>query len=251
MIPISIKYVMRHGGFATLRDQTLDAWRNRSDRLGRPKTRVETEFTTMEERLLAEHDAYEESFEILDAHKPDEQLSFLATAKLSLEFALIWFLGNYFASACLEYTSVASVTILTSTSSVWTLIFCAMKRIEPFSVRKLIGVLASLSGVILISLVDLSGNGNDEDRGNFPHKTQAQMAIGDAMAFFSAVVYGLYVVVMKVRVGNEDRVNMPLFFGLVGTFNLVLLWPLFPILHYTGIEPVSSRRVLESDEKKD
>jgi solute carrier family 35, member F5 len=150
----------------------------------------------------------------------------------------------------LEYTSVASVTILTSTSSMWTLIFCAMKRIESFSVRKLVGVLASLSGVILISMVDLSGNGNDEDRGNFPHKTQAQIALGDTMALFSAVVYGLYVVVMKVRVGNEDRVNMPLFFGLVGTFNLFLLWPIFPILHYTGIEPVSFRRALESDWKR-
>lgn len=165
-----------------------------------------------------------------------DKLSLRQTAVLSLEFCMLWFCANYFASACLEYTSVGSVTILTSTSSVWTLIFCAVMRVETFSYRKLVGVLASLAGVVLISTVDLSGR-SDEDRGNFPHKSQASIAIGDGMAFFSAIVYGLYVTVMKRRVGDEDRVNMPLFFGLVGLFNLALLWPGFFLLHWTGIEP--------------
>lgn len=49
-------------------------------------------------------------------------------------------------------------------------------------------------------------------------------------------MYGAYAVVMKKRVGNEDRVNMPLFFGFVGLFNLVSLWPGFVVLHFTGIE---------------
>ncbi|KAI1818082.1 hypothetical protein GGS20DRAFT_388932 [Poronia punctata] len=237
MIPISIRHIRRNGGLASLLTQALDFWRRRYHGPMSFKAQVEHEETTAGERLLDGHEEDHGSLAGPNGDKHDEQLSFSETAKLSLEFAMIWFLGNYFASACLEYTSVASVTILTSTSSVWTLIFCAIKQIEPFSARKLVGVLASLSGVILISLVDLSGDGNDDDRGNFPHKSQAQIALGDAMAFISAVIYGTYVVVMKVRVGNEDRVNMPLFFGLVGTFNLLLLWPLFPILHYTGIEP--------------
>lgn len=173
----------------------------------------------------------------LDSPHKDEKLSFAETARLSLEFSMLWFGANYFASACLEYTSVGSVTILTSTSSIWTLIFCALTKVEGFTVRKLIGVLASLVGVILISSVDLASD-NDENRGSFPHKTTAQIAIGDAMAFFSAIIYGVYVTVMKRRVGNEDRVDMPLFFGLVGLFNVLLLWPGFFILHWTGIEPV-------------
>lgn len=166
----------------------------------------------------------------------EEKLSLRETAVLSLEFCMLWFCANYFASACLEYTSVGSVTILTSTSSVWTLVFCALARVESFSLRKLVGVLASLAGVVLISTVDLSG-ASDEDRGSFPHKSRASIAVGDGMAFFSAIVYGLYVTVMKRRVGDEDRVNMPLFFGLVGVFNLALLWPGFFILHWTGVEP--------------
>ncbi|KFY46779.1 hypothetical protein V494_00335 [Pseudogymnoascus sp. VKM F-4513 (FW-928)] len=162
-------------------------------------------------------------------------LSLSETAVLSLEFCFLWFLANYFVAACLEYTSVASSTILTSTSSIWTLIFGALLKVEKFTIKKLIGVLACLTGIIMISMVDLSGD-NDDNRGTFPHKSQREIAIGDILAFGSAVLYGAYSVVMKKRVQNEDRVNMPLFFGLVGLFNILLLWPGFIILHYTGVE---------------
>lgn len=167
---------------------------------------------------------------------PAGQLSVPETAKLSLEFCMLWFLANYLVAACLEYTSVASSTILTSTSSIWTLLLGAIVRVESFSYKKLIGVLASLAGITLISMVDLSGKDNDENRGNFPHKSHTEIAIGDAMALGSAVMYGIYAIVMKKRIGNEDRVNMPLFFGLVGLFNVIFLWPGFLILHFTGVE---------------
>jgi solute carrier family 35, member F5 len=169
------------------------------------------------------------------ANESQDVLTVRETAFLSLEFCLLWFIANYFVAACLTYTSVASSTILTSTSSIWTLIFGALLRVERFSLKKLVGVLASLAGIILISSVDLSGD-NDDNRGSFPHKSQRQIAIGDSMAFFSAVMYGVYTVVMKKRIGNEDRVNMPLFFGLVGLFNVIFLWPGFLVLHFTGIE---------------
>ncbi|EHK96664.1 putative Uncharacterized vacuolar membrane protein [Glarea lozoyensis 74030] len=172
-----------------------------------------------------------------DPSPPEEgQLSVPETARLSLEFCFLWFIANYLVAACLEYTSVASSTILTSMSSIFTLIFGALLRVEAFSYKKLIGVLASLTGIVLISLVDLSGKDNDENRGDFPHKSHTEIAIGDGMAFGSAVMYGIYAIVMKKRIGNEDRVNMPLFFGLVGLFNCMLLWPGFFILHFTGVE---------------
>ncbi|RYP77132.1 hypothetical protein DL771_001422 [Monosporascus sp. 5C6A] len=237
MIPISVKHILENGGFWNVKNIALKAWRGRGlHGAGRVKTTEDEEDPSVGERLLVDDEG---SFEVLGMPKPPstDRLDLRETARLSLEFCMLWFFANYFASACLEYTSVGSVTILTSTSSVWTLIFCAVMKIERFSIRKLVGVLASLTGIVLISMVDLSGEDNDDDRGNFPHKSQHQIAIGDAMALISAVVYGLYVVVMKQRVGNEDRVNMPLFFGLVGIFNVVFLWPLFFILHWTGIEP--------------
>ena len=61
------------------------------------------------------------------------------------------------------------------------------------------------------------------------------MCIRDS-AFLSAIMYGIYAVFMKARIGDESKVNMPLFFGLVGVINVFLLWPGFIILHLTGIE---------------
>ncbi|KAI9793866.1 MAG: hypothetical protein M1816_007118 [Peltula sp. TS41687] len=164
-----------------------------------------------------------------------EPLSLQETIKLSLAICMPWFLASYSMAACLQYTTVASSTVLGSTSSIWTLLVGTWVGVEVFSVRKLVGVIASLVGVIMISRVDISGT-TDENRGSFPHKTGGQLALGDAEALFSAVVYGIYTVLLKKRIGNEGRVNMVLFFGLVGLFNVVLLWPGFIILHLIGEE---------------
>jgi solute carrier family 35 protein F5 len=234
LIPMIIQYIMKHG-FSSLKTRTGELWLELRQGTPSPHKTVhdDDDDAVAGERLLVDDEG---SLEAFDLPVPEEKLSLRETAWLSLEFCMLWFLANYFASACLEYTSVGSVTILTSTSSVWTLVFCAVFKVEGFTYRKLMGVLASMAGVILISSIDLSG-ASDDNRGNFPHKTRAQIAIGDAMAFFSAIVYGMYVTVMKRSVGNEDRVDMPLFFGLVGLFNVLFLWPGFFILHFTGIEP--------------
>ena len=163
------------------------------------------------------------------------RLDIRETSWLSFEFCLLWFLANYFVAACLEYTTVASSTILASTSSIWTLVFGALLRVETFTIKKLLGTLASLTGIILISSVDLTGN-NDKNRGDFPHKSHKELAIGDALAFGSALLYGIYTTLMKKRIGDEARVDMPLFFGFVGLFNLVTLLPGLAVLHFTGIE---------------
>jgi solute carrier family 35, member F5 len=179
-----------------------------------------------------------------------------STARLSFYFCILWFLANYFALSCLQYTTVASTTILSSTSSVWTLLIGAITRTEKFAWRKLIGVVASLVGVFLISQVDMSSskpspsepdpapNPNSKRDGglgeSFPDKSPAELAFGDAMAAFSALIYGIYTITLKRATSAAAKegksLNMPLFFGLVGLINTVLLFPMFPILSFTKIE---------------
>ena len=118
---------------------------------------------------------------------------------------------------------------------VWTLGFGTLLKVEKFTIRKLIGVLASLAGIILISSIDVSGD-QDENRGSFPHKSHKQIAIGDILALTSAVMYGIYTTVMKKRIGDESRADMFLFFGFVGLFNIITLLPGFFVVHFTGIE---------------
>ncbi|KAK0383520.1 hypothetical protein NLU13_9431 [Sarocladium strictum] len=235
LIPAFVKYLSENGATGLTQDISRMIREHREERKGSLSGSIGSGSSGTDsdrERLLVN----EEQTEAGGVHRAHHaQLNFRETMMLSLEFMVLWVLANYFSAACLEHTSVASVTILTSTSSMWTLIFGALTGVESFTVRKLMGVLASLTGVVLISLVDLSGQ-SDENRGSFPYKSTAQIALGDTMAFVSAMVYGIYVTVMKKRVGNEDRVDMRLFFGLVGTFTLVLLWPVFIILHLTEVE---------------
>lgn len=168
-------------------------------------------------------------------------LGIISTARLSLAFCILWFFANYFAMACLQYTTVASTTILTSTSSIWTLLIGALTRTEKFTWKKLCGVLGSLAGIVLISQVDL--NTADEQPGkraldDFPDKTPYELALGDGLALFSAVIYGFYTITLKRTTMSAlpKSIHMPTFFGFVGLFNVVLLLPLFPVLHFTGLE---------------
>ena len=177
-------------------------------------------------------------------------LGFKSTARLSFTFCILWFSANYFAMACLQYTTVASTTILTSTSSIWTLLIGAFTHMEKFTWRKLLGVLASLAGIVIISSKDLTATGPGP-RGSsagqhgvrtpstFPAKRPAELALGDVLALTSAVIYGAYTIMLKRTTIKAEplQLNMPLFFGLVGFFNAVILFPLFPILSWTGMEP--------------
>jgi solute carrier family 35 protein F5 len=242
LIPIFLRIAHQHG-IAHVKTSLIEYWQGRMDdyqsigfKSQDGEEDAEDPMTASQTRLLVDGQSGQALSMSGDPQPVNEVLSVPETAKLSLEFCMLWFAANYLVAGCLEYTSVASSTILTSTSSIWTLIFGALMRVEGFSYKKLAGVLASLVGIMLISSVDLSGKDNDDSRGNFPHKTQGEIAIGDAMAFGSAIMYGIYAIVMKKRIGNEDRVNMPLFFGLVGLFNVVFLWPGFFILHFTGVE---------------
>ena len=59
------------------------------------------------------------------------------------------------------------------------------------------------------------------------------------MALAGAVLYGVYSTLLKREVGDETRVNMKIFFGFVGLFNLLFLWPSLIVLDFFGWEPFS------------
>lgn len=191
-----------------------------------------------------------------DVEEKNKHLGLLPTSRLALQFCFLWFGANYFAVACLQYTTVASTTILTSTSSLWTLVLGAFTGTEIFTWRKLCGVVCSLFGIILISTIDLTANADSTDPASepdrllrlrrlfrragdqFPEKSSSELALGDALALTSAIIYGIYTITLKNSTlkALPRQLNMTLFFGLVGTFNIFLMSPLFPLLHFTGIE---------------
>ena len=69
---------------------------------------------------------------------------------------------------------------------------------------------------------------------------QSLPALGDVLALLGALFYALYVILLKVRIKEESRIDMQLFFGFVGLFNVLMLWPIALVLHFTGAETITT-----------
>lgn len=169
-----------------------------------------------------------------------KRLTLYETIKLSAEFCILWFTANLVTNASLAFTSVASQTILSTTSSFFTLFIGAICHVESLSKSKVLGSFISFVGIIMVTksdshqryqrhIADVSGDDNDAVR----------VLIGNLLALAGAVLYGVYSTLLKREVGDETRVNMKIFFGFVGLFNLLFLWPSLIVLDFSGWEPFS------------
>ncbi|KAF9581782.1 hypothetical protein BGW38_001081 [Lunasporangiospora selenospora] len=172
-------------------------------------------------------------------------LTYREIADLSFTFCILWFAANWATNASLAYTTVASSTILASMSGFFTLAIGALLKTETLSLMKFVAVCMSVAGVALVSESDRGEGSSSGDDGGQGGIEPAAPLFGDFLALMSAFFYGCYTVLLKHRIQNESRVNMSLFFGFVGLFNIVLLWPMFGVLHWTGVEPFE----LPSDSK--
>uniref|UniRef100_A0AAQ5ZCZ2 Solute carrier family 35 member F5 n=1 Tax=Amphiprion ocellaris TaxID=80972 RepID=A0AAQ5ZCZ2_AMPOC len=151
------------------------------------------------------------------------KLTITDVAKISFFFCFVWFLANLSYQEALSDTQVAIVNILSSTSGLFTLILAAIfpsNSSDRFTLSKLLAVALSMGGVALVSLSSMDSP--DEK--------------GSLWSLAGAVLYAIYIVMIKRRVDREDKLDIPMFFGFVGLFNLLLLWPGFLLLHYTGFE---------------
>ncbi|KAI0673464.1 hypothetical protein C8Q78DRAFT_1185476 [Trametes maxima] len=158
------------------------------------------------------------------------------TANLAAVFCLLWFIANWTVNAALDYTSVASATILSSMSGFFTLGIGRIFRVETLTIVKIGAVFTSFVGVVLVSLSDSSQSEPSTPSTGTSHLPSLPI-VGDALALFSALFYALYVTLLKVRIRSEERIDMQVFFGFVGLFNILACWPIGVILHLTGIEP--------------
>ncbi|KAK4688430.1 solute carrier family 35, member F5, partial [Tremellales sp. Uapishka_1] len=164
--------------------------------------------------------------------EPDlPKLSIRETAEVAAWWSAVWFIANWAVNASLAWTSVASVTILSSTSGFFTLGLGRLYGVESLTRTKVAAVIASFLGVLLVTQSDSSLSTAIQDMDLPTHPI-----LGDFAALLSAAFYAVYVVLLKVRVGDEDRADMQLMLGFAGLFNIICLIPVFPLLHYTGWE---------------
>ncbi|CAL1695359.1 unnamed protein product [Somion occarium] len=161
------------------------------------------------------------------------------TARLAAWFCLLWFIANWSLNASLDYTSVASATILSSMSGFFTLGIGRIFRVESLTTIKIVTVITSFGGVLLVSLSD-TAKALPADPSASVHVTNNGIRLsplfGDTLALLSALFYALYVILLKVKIRSESRIDMQLFFGFVGLFSIVATWPIGVVLHLTGLE---------------
>lgn len=192
---------------------------------------------------------------------PLPPLTLRETAILASQFTLIWFGANWAINAGLGLTSVASGTTIGSASGFFTLALGAVLGVDRFTLARLGAVCVSALGVAAVTFADrgtatsiitpsdgfmLDGLWKRSSSSASLSPAIGLMAskppnapMGDMLALVSAFLYSLYVMLLKTRIGSEDRISMPLMFGIVGAINILCLWPFLPILHYTGIETFS------------
>jgi len=150
-----------------------------------------------------------------------------AVAKLALVFCIPWFVGNFSYQMALNKTEAAVVNVLSSSASFMTLLLSALfpsDSSDKLTVSKLCGVGFSICGVVLVSYSDI----HIEDTDTVPK--------GVLWALSGSFFYSIYIVLLRRKVSHEENMDGPMFFGFVGLFNAVLLWPGFFICHFTNSE---------------
>lgn len=155
-------------------------------------------------------------------------LTFRETLRLSLSFCILWFSSNFFNNASLLFTSVSSQTILSSTSSFFTMLVGYLVSQETFNTEKILSLAGLFVGVLCVTL-----NDEPQTSGSTPFRV---VLLGDMLALLSALCYGVYSILLKLKVKDDSRIDMRLFFGFVGVFNIVFLWPSLLVVHYLKLE---------------
>jgi len=166
---------------------------------------------------------------------------------MSKTIAPLWFLSNYFYAISLQYTSIASSTVLASMGSIFTFLFatCSKYGDEKVTKYKLLGVMLCFCGGVATAWTDVNGSSEsttaidiEDGRGrirrillphiitNIEQSESVQSLLGDIAGLLSAIGYGAYTVLIRnVCPKDESRMSMQLFFGYIGLLNMIVLCP--------------------------
>ncbi|PIN01868.1 putative membrane protein [Handroanthus impetiginosus] len=167
--------------------------------------------------------------------RPEKEVTTKEIATYGFYIAPLWFITEYLSNAALARTSVASTTVLSSTSGLFTLFIGAFLGQDSLNIAKVVAVFVSMAGVVMTTLGKTWAA--DESQLNASSGRERSL-VGDLFGLLSAMTYGLFTVLLKKFSGEEgERVDVQKLFGYIGLFTLVALWWLVWPLTAMGIEP--------------
>jgi len=153
--------------------------------------------------------------------------SLAAVAPLSATLGMLWLTAQWIYNLSLAHTSLASNTVLSSTSTAFTFIFSLMILKDSFRWLSFGAAILSFVGCSVVAIstprsISRSAVANTED--------------GDILALLSAAMFSLNSVLLT-RVAPEHGVDMGHFLGMNGILALILAPVLLYIADSTGAEP--------------
>jgi len=117
-----------------------------------------------------------------------------------LQFGVLWLVANYLFNLALDRTSVASNSILSTLSNVFTLFLAAYLRIEKLSLLKFVYVLLNFVGVVSVTWSDSSSRGS-------------RTLVGDTFSILSALFYSFYVLFLQAKLMKSSPLDISEVFG--------------------------------------
>uniref|UniRef100_A0A9I9CY63 EamA domain-containing protein n=1 Tax=Cucumis melo TaxID=3656 RepID=A0A9I9CY63_CUCME len=138
--------------------------------------------------------------------KKDRKFTAKEVAAFGFCVAPIWFLTEYLTNAALARTSVASTTLLSSTSGLFTLLIGALLGEDTINIIKVVSVVVSMAGVVMTT---------------FGKTSAADELQKNANGYASSLLYS---VLLKKFAGGGQNLDMQKLFGCIGLFTFVALW---------------------------
>lgn len=149
--------------------------------------------------------------------------------KLSGTLGLLWMAASWAFNTSLLHTSVATNTVLSSCSSIFTFLFSLAICGDPFRWWSFCAVISSFVGCTVVSL---------QSPENISKNAVSNTLAGDGLAVLAAALYALVSVMLKKFA--PDELDVSLFFGYNGLFAIVLSPFLISAAHFSGVETYRS-----------
>jgi len=137
---------------------------------------------------------------------------------------------NTFFYAASHFTSANNLSLLTTTSFIWTITLGALFGIEKVTGKKIFGAVLAMIGVLVVVL-----------KADIQNLINFQFNAGDIILITGCFCWGIYSLLIKRKHAEMDQLFM-LFANV--TFGLIMLAPLYIVeLHYTHANPFTPEKL--------
>ncbi len=151
-----------------------------------------------------------------------EPATIVEMAKFGGILFIVYAAAVYFSSLSFYHTSVSSAVIMATTNGIFLLLFGLVFSTDQVTILKLIAVGISAAGAVTLAV-------SERNLGKW-------RLLGNMMSLGSSACFALYSIVLKKLSKRPSRVSTPLLFAILGTYSMLILWPLFFVLHTYEIE---------------